>query len=176
VGDKPCQVTVDTGTYVTVARPDTAAGWPERQPNRSLTLQMVSGEALPILKEALLTLTPGRHPLKIWVSVTDITNELILGLNVLRAYDASVDIGLQTLRLAEEEVSLWSPGVRPRPSNLVVAEDQVISAQGEGIVMAKLERPLGVENGVVESSPQAHPPEARTLVRDSREVPVSHEC
>jgi hypothetical protein len=31
VGDKPCLVTVDTGAYVTVARPDIAAGWPERQ-------------------------------------------------------------------------------------------------------------------------------------------------
>jgi hypothetical protein len=173
VGDKPCQVTVDTGAYVTVARPDITAGWPEMQPNPSLTLQTVSGEDLSILKEAFVTLIFGRRPLKFWVSVADITNEFILGLDVLCAYDACVDIGRQTLRLAEEEVSLWRPGVRPRPSNLVVAKDQVIPAQCEGIVMAKLESPLGVENGVVESSPQAHPPEgiyeARTLVRDSRE-------
>jgi hypothetical protein len=33
VSDKQCTVTVDTGAYVTVARPDIAAGWPERQPN-----------------------------------------------------------------------------------------------------------------------------------------------
>jgi hypothetical protein len=66
--------------------------------------------------------------------------------------------------------------VRPRPSNLVVAEDQVILARCEGIVMAKLESPLGIENGLVESSPQARPHDgiyvARTLTRDSREVPV----
>jgi hypothetical protein len=93
VGDKPCLVTVGTGAYVTVARPDVAAGWPERQPNPSLTLQTVSGEALPILKEAFLTLTLGRHPLKIWGFVADITNEFILGLEVLSAYDASVKIG-----------------------------------------------------------------------------------
>jgi hypothetical protein len=91
--------------------------------------------------------------LKIWVFVADITNELILGLGVLRAYDASVDIGRQTLRLAEEEISLWGPGAGSRPSNLVVAKDQVIPAQCEGIVLAKLESPLEVENGPVESSP-----------------------
>jgi hypothetical protein len=72
------------------------------------------------LKEVFLTLTLGRRPLKIWVFVANITNEFILGLNILRAYDASVDIGRQTLRLAEEEIPLWSPGAGPRPSSLVV--------------------------------------------------------
>jgi hypothetical protein len=169
-------VTVDTGAYVTVARPDIAARWPERQPDQRFTLQTVSGEALPILKEVFLTLTLGRRPLKIWVFVTNITNEFILGLDILRTYDASVDLGRQTLSLVEEEVSLWSPGAGPRPSSLVVAKDQVIPAQCKGIVMARLESPLGVENGLVETSPQAHLPEgiykARTLVQDCQEVPM----
>jgi hypothetical protein len=99
-----------------------------------------------------------------------------LGLDILRAYDATVDIGRQILRLAEEEVSLWSPGEWPRPSSLLVAEDQVIHAECEGIVMARLESPLGVESGLVELSPQAYSPQgiyiARTLVQDRREVPV----
>jgi hypothetical protein len=82
--------------------------------------------------------------------VADITNEFILGLDTLRAYDASVDIGHQTLRLADEEVSLWSPGAGPRSSSLTVEEDQVIPAQCEGTVMDRLETPLGVENGLVE--------------------------
>jgi hypothetical protein len=45
VGDKPCLVTVDNRAYITVARPDTAAGWPKRQPNQRFTLQTVYGEA-----------------------------------------------------------------------------------------------------------------------------------
>jgi hypothetical protein len=161
---------------VTVARPDIAAGWPEKQPNPGLTLQTVSGEALPIMKEVSLTLTLGRRPLKISVFVADITDELILGLDVLRAYDASLDIGCQTLRLAEEEISLWNPDAGPCPSSLVVAKDQVIPAQCEGIVIARMKSPLRVENGLVEPSPQAQPPKgiyiARTLVQDRQEVPV----
>jgi hypothetical protein len=47
---------------------------------------------------------------KIRVFVADITNVLILGLDILLAYYASVDLGRQTLRLAEEEESLWSTG------------------------------------------------------------------
>jgi hypothetical protein len=54
--------------------------------------------------------------------------------------------------------------------------DHVIPAQCEGIVMARMENPLGVENGLVEPNPQAHPPEeiylTRTLVQDRQEVPV----
>jgi hypothetical protein len=113
VGDKPCLVTVETGAYVTVARPDIAAGWPERQLNQRFKLKTVSGESLPVLKEVFLTLTLERRPLKILVFVANITNEFILGLDILRAYDASVDVGRQTPRLSEEEVSLWSPGAGP---------------------------------------------------------------
>lgn len=51
-------------------------------------------------------LTLEQHPLKIWGFVTSITNEFILGLNILHAYDASVDQGCQTLHVAEEQVSL----------------------------------------------------------------------
>ncbi|XP_023723638.1 uncharacterized protein LOC111873286 [Cryptotermes secundus] len=102
-------------------------------------------------------------------------NRLILGLDILHAYDASVDIGCQTLCLAEEEVSLWSLGAGPSPSGLVVAKD-MIPTECEGIVMARMENPLGVENGLVEPSSHVHPPEgiyiARTVVQDCQEVPV----
>jgi hypothetical protein len=92
-------------------------------------LQAVSSEALPILKEVLLTLILARRPLKFFVFIADITNELILGLRILRAYDAFADLGRETLRLAKEQVSLWSPGAGPRPSSLVVAKDHVIPAR-----------------------------------------------
>jgi hypothetical protein len=106
-------VTVDTGAYVTAARSDIAAGCLEREPNPGFTLQSVSGESLPILKQILLLLNLGCRPLRIWVFVGNITDKLVLGLDILRAYDASVDIGPQKLRLAEEEVSLRSPRAGP---------------------------------------------------------------
>jgi hypothetical protein len=86
-----------------------------------------------------VTLTLGRRPLQIWIFVADITDELILGLDILRAYDASVDLGRQMLRFGEEEVSLWNPQTEPQPTRLIVADDQVIPAQCERVVMAKLD-------------------------------------
>lgn len=65
-------------------------------------LQTVYGEALPILKALFLTLTLEWHPLKIWVFII----EFILGLDILHAYDVSVELGRQTLRLEGEEESL----------------------------------------------------------------------
>jgi hypothetical protein len=67
-------------------------------------LQTVFGETLPILTDIFLTLTLGRRPLKILVFVANITNKFNLGRDTLRAYDASVDLGQQMLRLAKEEV------------------------------------------------------------------------
>jgi hypothetical protein len=62
------------------------------------------------------------------------------------------------------------------PSSLVVTKDHLISARCEGVVMARLDTPLGAENGEVEPSLWAHEPDriytARNLVQHRREVPV----
>jgi hypothetical protein len=125
VGDKLCLIPIDTGACVTAAR------WIERQPNQYHMLETASEEALPILKEVFMTLTLGQRPLKRWVFITNGTDKLILGLNILKAYDASVGLRRRWRHLGEEEVSLWSPGL------------QVTPARYEGVVMAQLEPSLG---------------------------------
>jgi hypothetical protein len=52
---------------------------------------MASRETMPVV-EVLVLLTLGRRVLRIWVFVAEITDEFMLGLDVLRAYDASVDL------------------------------------------------------------------------------------
>jgi hypothetical protein len=57
--------------------------------------------------------------------------------------------------------------MKPWPSSLVVASEQAVPAQCDGVVMAQLECPLRVEDGLIEPSLEAHAPEgiyiARTL-------------
>jgi predicted aspartyl protease len=86
-------VTIDTGASATVARPDIVAGLPERELSRPYVLQTASGETKPVAKEARVELTMGRRTLRSWVFVADIKDDSILGLDILRAHDASVDIG-----------------------------------------------------------------------------------
>ena len=84
--------------------------------------------------------------------VTEVTDVLILGLDVLRAYDASVDLGRNLLRLGQEGVSLWRPGAQPKSTRLCLVGDEVILARCERVVMAKLEAPLGATNVLLEPS------------------------
>lgn len=66
-GDKSCLVTTDTGSSVTMARPDITAGLPKRHLIMLHILQIASGDILPILKEALVKLTLGHRPQMTWV-------------------------------------------------------------------------------------------------------------
>jgi hypothetical protein len=91
---------------------------PERKPSKAYALQTASGKTIPVLKEALVELSLGRGALKIWVFVAEVTEELILGLDVQRAYDASVDLGRHLPRLGREEVTLWRPGAQVKSSRL----------------------------------------------------------
>jgi len=86
-------MTIDTGASVTIARPNIVAGQPERKLSRTYILQTASGETITVLKEAFVELTLGQWALRMWVFFAEVTDEFILGLDVLRAYDASVDLG-----------------------------------------------------------------------------------
>jgi hypothetical protein len=89
---------------VTIARPDIVAGLPERELSRPYVLQTPSGEKIPVVKEARVELTLGRRCLGIWGFVADITDDFILGLDIPRAYDASVNVERHVLRLGQDEV------------------------------------------------------------------------
>jgi hypothetical protein len=91
MGDKSCPVISDTGASMMVTRPD-ITGLPERDLLTKCALQTAPGETLPILKEVLVTLTLGRHPLITSVFIANITDEFILGLNVMHAHNASMNL------------------------------------------------------------------------------------
>ena len=105
-------------------------------------MQTESGETLRVHKEALVELTLGRRALRIWVFVAEVTDVFILGLYMLRAYEASVDLGRYLLRLGQEEVTLWRPGAQPNSTRLRLVGDEVISARCERAVMEKFESHL----------------------------------
>jgi hypothetical protein len=168
-------VTIYTGTSVTIARPDIVAGQPERKPSRPYVLQTASGETIPLLKEALVELTLGRRALRIWVFVAEVTDEFILGLDVLRAYDAFVDLGRHLLLLGQEEVTVWRPGAQHKSARVSLTGDEVIQARCKRVVMARLETPLGATNVLIEPTQKCSRDEefiARALVRARPRVPV----
>jgi hypothetical protein len=174
IQERPCRVIIDTGASVTIARPDLVAGLPERKPNLSYVLQTASGETIPVMREAHVELTLGRRPVRIWMLVADITDELILGLDVLRACNASVDVGRRVLRIGRE-VSLCNRRARPRSSRLTLLDDEVIPARCERVVLARPDATMKAASALVEPSMKAPPKGlyiASTLVEVRERVPV----
>jgi hypothetical protein len=113
--------------------------------------------------------------LKISVFVSEITDEFILGLDVLRAYGVLVDFGRHVLRLCREEVSLWSPGARQRSSRLILASDELIPSRCVRVMTTRLVTTLEAANGLVEPSLKTCRQGlyiARTLVLAGQKVPV----
>jgi hypothetical protein len=109
------------------------------------------------------------------VLVADITDELIPGLDVLRAYDSSVDVGRHVLRMGREEVSLWNPRDRPRSSRLTLLNDEVIPARCERVVLTRPDATMKAESALVEPSLKAPTKGlyiARTLAEARESVPV----
>jgi hypothetical protein len=77
---------------------------------------MASEKILPILQEASVEMTLGRLPVTTCVFGANIAGQFICGLDVLRAYDVSVDLGRRALRLGNEEFPVLDPKARPYTS------------------------------------------------------------
>ena len=80
----PCSALVDTGSTVTLVRPDIVPGWTQCEPT-TVQLRTVTGELAPMKGKGIMTLTVGgrtvRHP--VWVAA--VQDPCILGLDFLRS-------------------------------------------------------------------------------------------
>jgi hypothetical protein len=72
-----------------------------------------SGRTIPVVKEALVEVTLGQRALKIWVFVADKTDDLIVALDIMRAYHATVDVVRQVgrARVFEEFLTVFNCSV-----------------------------------------------------------------
>jgi hypothetical protein len=104
------------------------------------------------MKDALVEVILRQQALKILVFVAHITDEFILRLDILWAYNTSVELGCNVLQLGQEEVALWRPEAQTQSFRLTLVSDKVISAQCERVAMVQLEAPLDMANGLVEPS------------------------
>jgi hypothetical protein len=144
IGDKPCLVSVDTGASTTVVRSDMAEGLPERHIPMRVYLQCISGQAIPVLKEALVRLTLGNSTLILWVQVADITEEFSLGLDVMYKHDVVVDLKRHVLRVGGEEVPLR----RPYRVSCTVANGEIAEARCETVEAEMLKQSMDEVDGL----------------------------
>jgi hypothetical protein len=101
----PCIVTVDTGSSLTIVRPEIAKGLPERKP-KIRHFQTVTGQIIPIFKEVLVHLNLHTCTIKAWALVADIIEEVLLGLDVMCAEDVVLDFHRNVLRIGGQEMPM----------------------------------------------------------------------
>jgi hypothetical protein len=90
---------------------------------------------------------------KIWALVTKFTDEFILVLFLLRAYNEAVDLKHRALRMDEADLSLWRSGTQSRLFPLTMVNDEVIPDRCERVVTAGRRRPRGTKfEGTVEGT------------------------
>lgn len=89
-------MTIHTGASVTIAQPIT----PQEEAKQNLHFTDGLWRNIPVM-EALVELTLGRRALRIWMYVAEVT-DFILGLEVLGAYNASMDLVRNLLQMGQE--------------------------------------------------------------------------
>ncbi len=102
-----CYLTIDTGSNISVVRPDMLQGQDPRsiQPVSSC-LRTVTGETAPIRGKGKVKLKIGSAEMTQDIWIADIQDECILGLDFLEPQGCMVNLREGTLLIGEEEITL----------------------------------------------------------------------
>lgn len=87
----PCSALVDTGSTVTLVRPDVVPGLTQFEPT-SVQLRTVTGELTPLKGKGMLTVSVGGWAVRHSVWVAAVQDACILGLDFLRATGCQLDL------------------------------------------------------------------------------------
>jgi hypothetical protein len=77
-------------------RPGIIAGLPKIELSLSYVLQIGSGQTFPVLKEGMVELTLGWHPMRTCMFIAKITDKFVLS-GCLVSHDAPNDLGCHVL-------------------------------------------------------------------------------
>ena len=103
-----CKLVVDTGSNITIVRPDVIEALSARILPTKTVLRTVTGETAPVKGRSHLRIVLGNCETKHDVWVADIVEEGIIGLDYLMANNCQVDLGSKLLYVGNDEVPLFS--------------------------------------------------------------------
>jgi hypothetical protein len=79
--------------------------------------------------EVLVEMALGQGPICIWVFAANITDEFILGPDIIYAHDASVEFRCHVLQLGNKEMSLRHTGAQPLSTPCMNGNSEVAAVQ-----------------------------------------------
>jgi hypothetical protein len=106
------------------------------------------------------------------VFIPSITDEFILGLNIIHNHDVSVDLRHHELQLGNEEVLFWCPQARPKLASCMNDYIEVASVRYARVAAVHLGGSLEAVDSPGMGYRAAHHAEVRTPVQLSRKMPV----
>jgi hypothetical protein len=148
-----CEMIVDTGSNITVVRPDVL-----RRVAKDVVLDVhtvdsclktVTGETTAVRSRGRVNLQVGNFQTVHDVWVAEIENECILGLDFLIPNNCVVNVAEACLHIGSEEVRLKRMAASKRPvcRRVVVAENWSVPPKSEAIIPGVLDRDGGPEEG-----------------------------
>ena len=112
IGGTPCDMTVDTGSNITIVRPEYYHCSPNRVEETlkivpvNTCLRTVSGETIPVQGRGEITIKIGDHKTVHDIWIAEITDPCILGLDFLVANDCQIDMASDYIKVGREEILL----------------------------------------------------------------------
>ena len=175
-----CQITVDTGSDISLVRPDVLRGELEvsKTPVKDSRLRTVMGTTAPLQSKVDLELQLGNLKTRHTFYLADIADECILGMDYLRPAGAILDMKKGLMTIGGEKISLMGTKKDAEPvcRRVVAAVTTTLPPNSEAVVPVKLaeqEKILKPGWGLLHSS-DAYPKSGllvgRTLVDLNHEV------
>ena len=174
VGGTQCRITIDTGSNISIVRPDILQEGAQVLPVSSY-LRTVTGATAPIQGRGDVSLQIGGLQTAHSMWVADIADQCILGLDFLESHGCRVDLGESMMHIGDQQIPLQRP-VNPQPTcyRVLTSRDIEIPASSEMIIPGKLDKPAhSIAWGILESLNTTNLLVGKALVDLQREgVPV----
>ncbi|KAJ8914139.1 hypothetical protein NQ315_016217 [Exocentrus adspersus] len=128
---------LDTGSSHTIVKPNIVAHCRIQNTDEDYQLETANGEVIPVKGVHLAEIRLGNSTFRQKVFVADITDDVLLGLNVMAEQNFILDLPQRVLKTNNEEIILNFPKIRALPIRTVKAiEDVEIPPQSEVVLEA----------------------------------------
>ncbi|KAJ8913275.1 hypothetical protein NQ315_012893 [Exocentrus adspersus] len=128
---------LDTGSSHTIVKPNIVAHCRIQNTDEEYQLETANGEVIPVKGIHLAEIRLGNSTFRQEVFVADITDDVLLGLNVMAEQNFILDLPQRVLKTNNEEIILNFPKIRALPTRTVKAiEDVEIPPQSEVVFEA----------------------------------------
>lgn len=138
VQGSPCRCIIDTGSNITIVRPDVVAKVAKKINIKPVDcyLKTVTGEAAPVVGRATLHFQIGNFETCQEVWLAEITDPCVIGLDFLVRHNCRVDIASATLTVGKMSIPLLRPAAEEqlRCCRVVATQDVEIPPRSEAII------------------------------------------